>query len=471
MMTQDKMIDGKPLSEWQAKFPIMARIAAMEETTWLNPGKLPFRQAAVACPLAMKNVQDASARLERFTDYFKIAFPETAATGGILESPLQAIPTMQACLEQTYQTKLPGNLWIKLDSHLPISGSVKARGGIYEILKVAEDIALQRGLLHEDDPYRVFDTQPFRDVFSQYSIAAGSTGNLGLSIGIISAKLGFHVTIHMSADARQWKKDMLRSKGVMVIEYPSDYSVAVAKGRAEAEKDPYCHFVDDENSQTLFLGYSVAALRLQKQFKQVGIAVDAQHPLFVYLPCGVGGGPGGISFGLKMVFGDNVHCFFAEPTYASSMLLGMATGLNSDISVQDLGVDNRTIADGLAVGRPSRFVGRVMAPFISGCYSLEDSRMCKLLAQLTDTEALRLEPSALAGMYGPILLAKDSVFSQYPAKAHLLPDAMARSTQLVWATGGIMVPPEEMTHYYAAGKALLQETCGCAPGDTSSAGW
>lgn len=443
---------GKSLAQWQAEYPIMARIGALEETTWINPERRPFEEAIVQCPLTMADVQDASDRLARFADYFKVAFPETQSTGGILESPLQAIPAMQACLEAEFGKEIPGRLWIKLDSHLPISGSIKARGGIYEVLSVAEKIALQHGLLQEGDSYEVFNFPQIRDVLSRYSIAVGSTGNLGLSIGIMSAKLGFQVTVHMSADARQWKKDMLRSKGVHVVEYESDYSIAVTQGRQQAKSDPYCHFVDDENSQTLFLGYAVAALRLKEQFQKANLVVDGQHPLFVYLPCGVGGGPGGVAFGLKLVFGDHVHCFFAEPTHSCCMLLGMATGLNSAICVQDLGIDNHTRADGLAVGRASGFVGKIMAPFMSGCYSMEDRRMDRMLAQLADTEHLKLEPSALAGMYGPVLMASDPTLSAYPALSGISPEALKNATHLVWATGGSMVPPEEMEHYYQAGK-------------------
>ena len=389
---------------------------------------------------------EAEARLQRFAPYIASAFPETKQENGIIESPLVEITKMQAYLESTYGVTLQGRILLKCDSHLPISGSIKARGGIYEVLKHAEEIAIQHNLLQETDDYAILNSDRFRALFSQYAIAVGSTGNLGLSIGIISSRLGFQVTVHMSADAKQWKKDKLRSLGVVVKEYDDDYSKAVEAGRKEAEQDPNCHFVDDEDSEDLFYGYATAASRLKRQLEENGVKVDQHHPLFVYVPCGVGGGPGGITYGLKLAFGEHVHCFFAEPTHSPCMLLGLMTGKYDQISVQDIGIDNVTEADGLAVGRASKFVSEKMNTLLSGSYTIGDDQLFTLLKAMAKTENYYLEPSALAGAYGPVGLVATIEGKTYLENQHVI-DKMPQATQIIWATGGSMVPKEVMQQY------------------------
>ncbi|WP_418302542.1 D-serine ammonia-lyase [Lysinibacillus fusiformis] len=442
----------KDLQIWKEQYPLFDKLTLMEEVFWINPNMEIFQSGIKKSPLNEADVRDAEERLVRFAPYIAKVFPETEGTAGIIESPLVDVPAMKQSLQKTFQQPILGDLLLKCDSHLPISGSIKARGGIYEILKHAEDLAVQHNLLTVDDDYSILASEKFRTFFSQYSIAVGSTGNLGLSIGIISSKLGFNVTVHMSADAKQWKKDLLRNSHVTVIEYEADYSKAVEEGRIQAEKDPTCYFVDDENSHDLFLGYAVAASRLKKQLDDLNITIDKHHPLMVYLPCGVGGGPGGIAFGLKLLFEDNVHCFFAEPTHSPCMLLGLLTGLHDQVSVQEIGIDNVTEADGLAVGRPSGFVGKTMEPFLSGNFTVSDEQLYKLLKELVDTEGIHLEPSALAGMLGPIKLFKEG--ADYLRKLHLTEQMMSNSTHIIWGTGGSMVPEEIMNQYYQKGLKL-----------------
>lgn len=443
------MIHGKTLAAWQRSHPLIRDLIALKESSWFNPAIAPVTQALADVGLTAQDVQAASARLRRFAPYLKTVFPDTAATNGIIESPIAPLDHVRKILMQENALEHVGALWLKADSELPISGSIKARGGIHEVLKHAEDLALDAGLIRLTDDYSKLASDEARQFFSQFAIAVGSTGNLGLSIGIMSVKLGFKVSVHMSADARQWKKDKLRANGVNVVEHLSDYSVAVEQGREQASQDPRCYFVDDENSPDLFLGYAVAAERLAAQFQQAGIIVNADHPLFVYLPCGVGGGPGGVAFGLKLAFGDAVHCLFAEPTHSPCMLLGVYTGLHDKISVQDIGIDNITAADGLAVGRPSGFVGKAMQRLIDGYYTVTDEELYRWLVIAYEQDGVKLEPSALAGVPG---MARVLGSPKYVQDMGFTPTQLQNATHLVWGTGGSMVPGDEFQAYLDKGR-------------------
>ena len=461
---------------------LINKIQSYRPVLWIN-GKLETGPGAEQARVPMMDLEEAERRFKRFAPFIASTFRETVQANGIIESPLYKIEGMAEYLYElgrkanchswrrpsgALSGTVPLNLYLKADHELPISGSIKARGGFYEVLKLAEELAEKHGLLTRagtagrasgargKPDYRVFERDTFRDLFSGYKIVVGSTGNLGLSIGIMGACLGFRVDVHMSADAKDWKKELLRSKGVMVIEHKADYSAAVAEGRKRAEEDPRAHFVDDENSRDLFLGYAVGALRLKEQLSAAGIEVSADRPLFVSLPCGVGGGPGGIAWGLRTVFGENVYPFFAEPTHAPCMLLGLMTGRHSDVSVFDIGLDCRTEADGLAVGRPSGFAGKLVEPLLVGAYTVEDGMMFRLLAALYDTEGIAVEPSAAPGLLGPVMLQETAEGREFLYGAigekNCLEGAFTAGTHIAWSTGGGMVPEAEMQKYINRGR-------------------
>lgn len=323
-----------------------------EEIFWVNPAKKPYEAVKASLPFSRAQIEDAASRLSRFAPFLQIKFPETVPTNGLIESPLREIADMRAWLHTPCPEQFEGKLLLKMDSHLAAAGSVKARGGIYEILHHAETLALEHGMLKDGESYARFADPDFREFFGKFSLHVGSTGNLGLSVGVIGAAFGFKTCVHMSADAKQWKKDLLRSRGVEVREYASDYSAAVAAGRKLAQADPTAYFVDDEQSGDLFLGYAVAAGRLQKQLDAMGIIVDDAHPLVVYLPCGVGGAPGGICYGLKEIYGDNAVCCYVEPTQAPLHAAGTWHGENGAHFVRGRGL-KRQDGGGRTGSRPA----------------------------------------------------------------------------------------------------------------------
>jgi len=433
---------------------VLQALAAGQPQLWLNPRQEKARDAlqdvAVRHGLTAADVGAADRLLRAWAPALQRLFPELERNDGLIESAVLDLHPEQAAT--VCGVPVAGRCLIKADHALPVAGSIKARGAIHEVLLHAQERGLQHGLWAPGEDPQCLLAPEARRRFGQYAVAVGSTGNLGMGIGIMAAALGFRAVVHMSHDAKAWKKARLRERGVQVIEHRGDYGAAVAAGRREAATAADTYFVDDENSRALFLGYAVAGLRLQEQLVTRGVPVDAGNPLFVYLPCGVGGAPGGVSFGLKHVYGDAVHCFFAEPRAAPAMLLRMAAP-GGPRSVYDIGLDNRTEADGLACAQASELVYSLVGSLIAGAYTVTDEDLLRVLARLQQVAGIAIEPSAAAAFVGP------RYFEAAPGRAYLLAataGAPARATHLFWTTGGAFVPPAEFAAFYQRGCALLE---------------
>ena len=424
---------------------VQAALRSAQPCIWFNPR---LADAPAPAAVTLGGVREAAARLARFAPVLSRWFPELAASGGVVESPLVPAAALAPALGLAPDH---GALWIKADHRLPVAGSIKARGGLHEVLELAERLALEHGLLPpgaQAADYPALAGSEARALFARHRVAVGSTGNLGLSIGVAAAALGFQAQVHMSADAKEWQKARLRSRGVQVVEHAGDYERAVAAGRAEAAADPQCHFVDDERSASLLLGYAAAALHLKEQLAQQGIVVDERHPLFVYLPCGVGGAPAGIAFGLRELLGPHVHCFFAEPVQSPCFLVQMLAPEGAHPSIYDLGLTNRTEADGLAVPRASLLAAGLMRERLSGAFTVHDETLFTQLVQVLDATGERIEPSSAAGFSGPRWLAASPEGQAWLRRQGL---ALERATHLVWTTGGLFVPPEEFERFVRRG--------------------
>ena len=436
--------------------PTDTLLRAAQPALWLNPVRQP--QVAAEMPttegghISLADTREAAARFARFAPLLAELSPELRARQGVIESELLPAPALQAALGLAPEH---GALWIKGDHALPVVGSIKARGGFHEVLQWAEALALEHGLITIDSDYRVLGQGPARALFARHQVAVGSTGNLGLSIGVLSAALGFQAVVHMSSDAKAWKKERLRQRGVDVVEHGGDYEKAVAAGRQQAAANPLCHFVDDERSLSLLLGYSAAALHLGQQLQAQGVTVDAEHPLFVYLPCGVGGAPGGITFGLRQLLGPHVQCFFAEPVQSPCFMLQMMSPEGAHPSVYDIGLNNHTEADGLAVPRASLLAAELMRPLLSGVFTVRDETLFEHLVQVLDHADQRIEPSAAAGFSGPQQLCQSEAGQAWLAAQGLLPH-LPQATHLVWTTGGLLVPELEFSRFVQRGRQSVR---------------
>lgn len=196
-----------------------------------EPTEIPDRQGR-------EGVLDSAARWRRFAPLLAGLFA-AELPDGLIESPLTPIPRLVTRHAHALApARLSERVFIKADHALPLAGSIKARGGLYAVLCIAERAAMSAGLLRPGDDYAALAAPTAREFLATQQVIVGSTGNLGFAVGLAARALGFQAQVHMSHDAKEWKKQRLRALGVSVIEHRSDYTSAVTAARSTATSGP-----------------------------------------------------------------------------------------------------------------------------------------------------------------------------------------------------------------------------------------
>lgn len=402
---------------------LLERLREGRTAVWMRERTSP-RRNAVDASAASASIAEAEALWLRFAPALAALFDIPDGSGRI-RSPLFECPSTVVS---------PGRVYVKADHALPISACVKARGGVFGLLRIIERIAGRAGLLAMLDSYEDLTGPGARREFSQHTIVVASTGNLGFSIGIVAAAFGLQAEVHMSDCAKEWKKQRLREVGATVIEHSGDYTGTVAAARASVAARNEAHFIDDENSWDLFLGYAGAAKELQEQLVAAGIAISNDRPLVVYLPCGVGGAPGGITYGLRAIYGEALVSVFVEPADAACMFVALAVGQGQPKSIYDVGLGNRTAADGLAVGRASPLVLNQVRDDIDAAVAVSEESLLQWVRRAWSEMGIKLEPSAAAAFAAiPPFVEACSLAG---SGGHELDNAV----HLAWTTGGDLMP-------------------------------
>jgi len=147
-----------------------------------------------------------------------------------------------------------------------------------------------------------------------------------------------------------------------------------------------------------------------------------------------------------------VHPFFVEPVQAPSALVQMRHGLDRETSVYELGLTNRTEADGMAVATMSQLVAERMRERLAGVLTVGDDDLFRWLA-IGETVGLRLEPSAASGFGGPFMLRETEAGRAFCAD-HMPGVDPAQAVHVIWTTGGAFVPEENYQDFLRKGRAL-----------------
>lgn len=119
----------------------------LEPLMWINPGLGPTASAQV--PVRPAQVAEAEQNWDMLSPLLQQCFADLQNSGGVIASDLIDAASLATAMEHGI-----GQYFVKGDHALPVAGSIKARGGIYEVFLHALSLTRELGMIAPGSPPR-----------------------------------------------------------------------------------------------------------------------------------------------------------------------------------------------------------------------------------------------------------------------------------------------------------------------------
>ncbi len=266
----------------------------------------------------------------------------SAGRGVVLETPTLSSPSFSRMLD--------ANIWLKAEN-LQRTGSFKIRGAMNALSQLSD-----------------------RDRAS--GVVAASAGNHAQGVALGAAELGIDATVFMPETAAIPKVEATKAYGATVVLAGSNLAEATdhAMAHSASTGTALIHPYDDRD---IIAGQGTLGLELHRQVGDVDT---------VLIPIGGGGLISGSALALKHLR-PSVRIVGVQSDGVPTYLMARAAGHPAEIDPQP------TIADGIAVSRPSELCFSMIEEFVDDIVSVSDRQTTEAVALLLERSKMLMEPS------------------------------------------------------------------------------
>lgn len=216
-------------------------------------------------------------------------------------------------------------------------------------------------------------------------VVAASAGNHAQGVALAAKKLGIQATIYMPRGVALPKLAATRDHGADVVLHGSNVDEALAEAQRFSE-DSGAVFIHPFNSTDVVAGQGT-----------IGLEILDQQPDVDTVIMGIGGGGllAGTAVALKQEAarrGRSIRLIGVQAENAAAYPPSLA----ADALVPLKGV--RTIADGIAVGRPGEIPFEIVKDLVDEVVTVSDDAIAKALIFLLERSKLVVEPAGAVGV-------------------------------------------------------------------------